>query len=128
MFGGRTTNGFSRRRQEPGRTAENETILILANWGRISYLELDAEAVEILYQTVGFLLSGLAIWFGIRRGMREVVNTGATFFVILLYTKFFDWWWDWMPKYLFFLVLGLIAIGLLLVLNRARRMLQAGSS
>jgi uncharacterized membrane protein len=103
-------------------------ILVLANWGEISYLKLDRDAVEILYQMVGFLLAGLSIWFGIRRGMKEVVNTGATFFVILLYTKFFDWWWDWMPKYLFFLVLGLIAVGLLFILSRARRMLKGATS
>lgn len=99
-------------------------ILVLANWGRASYLRLDPGAVEILYQSVGFLLSGLAIWVGVRRGFREVVHTGVTFFVLLLYTKFFDWWWDWMPKYLFFLILGLIAVGLLVVLGRARRFLR----
>lgn len=103
-------------------------ILVLANWGQISYLKLDRDAVEMLYQMLGFLLAGLAIWFGIRRGMKEVVNTGATFFVIFLYTKFFDWWWDWMPKYLFFLVIGSIAVGLLLILSRARRKLQGASS
>jgi uncharacterized membrane protein len=59
------------------------------------------------------------------------VNTGMTFFVIFLYTKFFDWWWEIMPKYLFFLVLGLTAILLLLVLRRLRatnyRLLGASS-
>jgi hypothetical protein len=40
--------------------------------------------------------------------------------VIFLYTKFFDWWWEWMPKYLFFLVIGLVAILLLLILKRLR--------
>lgn len=30
-----------------------------------------------------------------------VTNLGSTFFVIDLYTKFYDWWWTWMPKYLF---------------------------
>jgi hypothetical protein len=49
------------------------------------------------------------------------VNTGITFFVIFLYTKFFDWWWATMPKWLFFLVLGLAAILILLVLKRLRR-------
>ena len=103
-------------------------VLVLSNWGAGSYLKLDRDAVEVLYQSLGFLLAGLAIWFGIRLGMREVVLTGATFFVIFLYIKFFDWWWDWMPKYLFFLIMGLIAIGLLFVLSRARRMLQDAGS
>ena len=40
--------------------------------------------------------------------------------MIFLYTKFFDWWWDVMPKYLFFLVLGLTAVLLLVVMRRLR--------
>ena len=35
--------------------------------------------------------------------------------------RFFDWWWQVMPKYLFFLVLGLCAVLILLVLRRLRR-------
>jgi hypothetical protein len=42
------------------------------------------------------------------------------FFVIFLYTKFFDWWWEVMPKYLFFLVLGLTAVLLLFIMRRLR--------
>jgi hypothetical protein len=49
-----------------------------------------------------------------------MTNLGCTFFVLYLYTKLFDWWWDWMPKYLFFLLLGLIAIGMLVFLKRLR--------
>jgi hypothetical protein len=44
----------------------------------------------------------------------------VTFFLIFLYTKFFDWWWNWMPKYLFFFVLGLTAVLFLVTLRRLR--------
>jgi uncharacterized membrane protein len=94
--------------------------LVLANWGRGSYLSLDPDVVEGLYQLLGFAGSAGAIWLGARRHWPEVINTGVTFFVIFLYTKFFDWWWEIMPKYLFFLVLGLTAILILLVLRRLR--------
>jgi uncharacterized membrane protein len=95
-------------------------MLVLANWGRISYLDFEEDAIEGFYQLMGFVLSAGAIWLGARRHWTEVVNTGATFFVIFLYTKFFDWWWDVMPKYLFFLVLGLTAVLLLVVMRRLR--------
>jgi uncharacterized membrane protein len=95
-------------------------VLVLANWGSVSYLRIEAGAVEILYQVLGFLLSGLCVWIGIRRNWSGVTNLGSTFFVILLYTKFYDWWWELLPKYLFFLILGLIALGLLAVLKRLR--------
>jgi hypothetical protein len=45
---------------------------------------------------------------------------GALAFVAFLYVKLHSWWWDWMPKYLFFLLIGLTAIGLLYVFRRLR--------
>jgi hypothetical protein len=102
-------------------------VLILANWGAVSYLRLDADSVEIVYQIAGFLLSAACIWVGLRTGWGEVVNTGNVFFVIFLYTKFYDWWWEWLPKYLFFLLIGLSAILALLVFKRLRRAAGARS-
>jgi uncharacterized membrane protein len=95
-------------------------VLVLANWGQISYLMVDAGVVEGMYQLFGFVVCALAIWLGARRHWPEVVNTGLIFFVIFLYTKFYDWWWEIMPKYLFFLVLGLTAILFILILRRLR--------
>jgi len=99
-------------------------VLVLANWGSASYLDLDRTAVEVLYQIIGFAGSAAVIWFGIRRRWPDTVNTGVSMFVVLLYTKFFDWWWEAMPKYLFFLVLGLTAVLFLLVLKRLRGLSQ----
>ncbi|SEA08396.1 Uncharacterized membrane protein [Desulfuromusa kysingii] len=96
-------------------------VLILSNWGRISYMPLSSEGVESLYQLIGFICSAAAIWLGIRKGWSEVVNCGNVFFTIFLYTKFYDWWWDWMPKSLFFLLIGLTAILMLLIFKRLRK-------
>ncbi len=95
-------------------------VLVLSNWGYGSYLNQDPDLIEGVYQIAGFVLSGLAIWFGIRRHYTEVTNTGNVFFVIFLYTKFFDWWWEIMPKYLFFLVIGLTAVLFLVIFKRLR--------
>ena len=97
-------------------------VLILANWGSISYLPFTHKIIEYLYQVVGFALAGITIWIGIRHRWPGTTNLGSTFFTIFLYTKFFDWWWDWMPKYVFFLVLGLVAVLLLFILKRLRGM------
>ena len=99
-------------------------VLLLSNWGRASYLYLylniDKESIEIIYQISGFIFSAIAIWLGIKKNWSEVFNTGNVFFTIFLYTKFYDWWWDWMPKYLFFLVVGLSAILMLCIFKRLR--------
>ena len=65
--------------------------------------------------------SALSIWLGVRRGWAETVNTGIVFFVIFLYTKFYQWWCEIMPKYLFFLVVGLSTVLILLILKRLRQ-------
>jgi len=102
-------------------------MLVLANWGGGSYLDIDTDFIKHSYQVAGFLFSVGAIWLGIRRHWSEVVNTGVTFFVIFLYTKFYDWWWESMPKYLFFLVVGLTAVLILVILKRLRTM-QSGEA
>ena len=102
-------------------------ILILANWGRISYLDLHPQTIEVIYQLAGFALAAAVTALGIFRNWPGTTNLGCTFFVLYLYTKLFDWWWDAMPKYLFFLLIGLIAIGLLSLLKRMRTMVQGGA-
>lgn len=96
-------------------------VLILSHWGRGSYLDWPASMIEGSYQLAGFLFSALAIWLGLRRQWTETANAGVVFFVIFLYTKFYDWWWELLPKYLFFLILGLTAVLVLLVMKRLRR-------
>ncbi len=49
-----------------------------------------------------------------------MVNTGTTLFVIFLYTKFYDWWWEAVPKFVFFLLIALTAILFLVVMKRLR--------
>ena len=96
-------------------------VLAMGNWGTASYLPLDPTIIEGFYQVLGFVASALAVWLGTKRNLPHIVNTGVAFFVIFLYTKIYDWWWEIMPKYLFFLVLGLISLLLLFVLRRVRR-------
>lgn len=95
-------------------------MLVLAHWGQGSYLTLEPLTVEHLYQILGFVGTALLTAYGVRKQWNEVVNTGVTLFVVFLYTKLFSWWWDEMPKYVFFLLLGLIALLLLFVFRRLR--------
>jgi uncharacterized membrane protein len=80
--------------------------------------------VEGLYQVVGFGVSGAVIWLAIRNGWQAVMATGNVFFALFLFTKFFDWWWDWLPKSIFFLLIGLTAVLALVVFSRLRRTAQ----
>ncbi|EJO92274.1 hypothetical protein A471_19515 [Ectopseudomonas mendocina DLHK] len=101
-------------------------VLVLSYWGSGSYLAWPTGWIEAFYQTLGFVLAGLTLWLGIRRGWGEVVNTGLVFALIMLFAKLFDWWWQLLPRYLFFLLLGLIAVLLLVMLQRWRRSAPGG--
>ncbi|MCG6937745.1 MAG: DUF2157 domain-containing protein [Gammaproteobacteria bacterium] len=95
-------------------------ILVLCNWGEGSYLYWDTTVIEGAYQLLGFLISAGLVSLGIRMHWPDVINTGNVFFVLFLYTKMFDWWWEIMPKYLFFLLIALTSLLLLFVYKRIR--------
>jgi uncharacterized membrane protein len=95
-------------------------VLILSFWGDGSYLPLGDDTVETIYQVLGFVLSAAAIGVGIRKRWNEWVNLGTVFFVLFTWIKAVDWFWDWMPKYMFFLIVAATAVAALFVLQRLR--------
>lgn len=95
-------------------------VLSLAEWGIPSYLSFRHENIERLYEFVGLLTSAGAIWLGIAFTWNGVVNISAIAFVIFLFTRLYHWWWDWMPKYLFFALIGALGIGLVIAFKRLR--------
>lgn len=92
----------------------------LAHLGHSSFINLAAGTVETIYRITGFAVSSLTIYLGIRRGSASLVNLGALFFAVYLFDRLISSWWDWMPKYLFFLIIGLLAVGLLAVFRKLR--------
>jgi hypothetical protein len=96
------------------------TILGLSSWGAWSYLPMGRETIQRIYEFVGLFLSACAIWLGIVRQWPAIVNIGAVFFTIFLFVRLYHWWWDWMPKFLFFALIGLIGIGLVAGFRRLR--------
>ena len=72
-------------------------------------------------------MSAAILWLGIARRCKETVYAGTFFFVALLFLEFVNWWWAWMPKYLFFLIIALTSIAVMTGLKRLRTALTAGS-
>jgi hypothetical protein len=100
------------------------TVLLgMAGW--LSYLAIDERPIEITYQLLGFAMSAATIWLGIARRWKEAVYTGTFFFVALLFLEFVNWWWAWMPKYLFFLIVALTSVAVMIGLKRLRAILTA---
>jgi uncharacterized membrane protein len=95
-------------------------LIILSNAGQFTFLPFGRKTVEGVYQVAGLAAAVAAIWTGVRSRLAESVNLGSVFFAVLLFNRLFVWWWDWMPKYLFFLIIGVIALVLLAVFRRLR--------
>jgi hypothetical protein len=95
-------------------------LLALGLNGNLSLLPIDRGALEAIYDVVALTAGAGGIALGIRRGWHELRLVSTVYVIVLLVVKAFDWWWEWLPRELFFLVLGLLAIGTLLLLRRVR--------
>lgn len=96
-------------------------LLLMTTAVPATVLPLGDTAVEVLYQIVAVAVTVVLITVGLRRGLNDVVVIGSIFGGAFLLGRFVDWWWDWMPKYLFFLIIGVLALGWLWGLRVARR-------
>ena len=96
-------------------------LLALSRNGRLSYLPFSEDTVEIACQVTGFVVAALAMRWGVLKGMPAVVNLSAGAFTVYLFVRLFYWWWDWMPRYLFFLIIGMLALGLMHLFQKLRR-------
>ncbi|MBI4890720.1 MAG: DUF2157 domain-containing protein [Acidobacteria bacterium] len=95
-------------------------VLILSTSGYLSYLPGQDSVIERCYEVLGLASAAGAMALGIRKGWTETVNLGAAFFALFLFLRLHHWWWDWMPHYLFFTIIGVIAVGFVLVFLKLR--------
>lgn len=99
-------------------------LLVVSISGHLCCWGVHYWVAEMFCQIVGMVLSALIIFRGFRLGRSGLVNLGALSFVVYLYVRLHSWWWQWMPKYMFFFLIGLIAIGLLIIFRRLRTRLS----
>lgn len=85
------------------------------------------DVVEGIYQLLGGVVFTVMVWQGLVRDRTELVRVGTVGLTLLLLFRMVDWFWDWIPKWLFFLVVGAIAFGALLLLRRLRRTARAAA-
>lgn len=98
-------------------------LLLLSKSGDLCCPAPATQGVQTGYHLAGLLLSAGIVWHGLRLGRNGLVNVGATGFVTFLFVCLHGWWWDWMPRYLFFLLIGMTALGSLAAFRRLRRRL-----
>jgi hypothetical protein len=99
-------------------------LLLFSTSGHLCCWGVPHRFAEVFCQMAGMALSTAVILHGFRLGRSGLVNLGAVAFVFFLYVRLHSWWWHWMPKYLFFFLIGLTAIGVLLIFRRLRTRLS----
>ncbi|ADZ43555.1 TPA: DUF2157 domain-containing protein [Yersinia enterocolitica] len=96
---------------------------IFGNYGDIDHW-YQVRQIELMHWSLLFALAAAAaIWLGLKRDDAMLRGFGLTFLAINLYTRFFEFFWDTMPKTIFFLLLG---ISLWLLGRHAERVWRLG--
>jgi uncharacterized membrane protein len=104
-------------------------LLLWSTSGHLCCLGITPRVAEVCCQIGGMVISAGVVFHGLRLDRSGLVNLGAVAFVVFLYVRLHSWWWHWMPKYLFFFLIGLTAIALLLIFRRLRtRLSERGMS
>lgn len=95
-------------------------LLIFSFTGHFCCLGLSTQTGETLVQIIGLGLATGILGHGLRLREPSTVNLGAVAFVTFLLVRLHSWCWDWMPKYAFLFMVGMLAVVLLLVFRRLR--------
>ena len=88
-----------------------------------SLLPLTRSEAEWFYTVLTFIAGGLAVRQCIHAEWAAGTYLSALSLVMAMLQRYFDWFWDDLPNYVFFLILGVIAIGVIVLLRRTRALL-----
>jgi hypothetical protein len=96
-------------------------LILLSTSGRLSLLPLSSTVAQSIYQGI-MLTAGLTtMTVALRRRWNETVYVTAGALTLFIVVRFVDWFWDMLPRYLFFLLLTALAFAWLLALRRVRQ-------
>jgi hypothetical protein len=95
-------------------------LLMLSANGGSSLVPVSTGVIESVYQAVMLVACVAVIVVSVRARWGETVKLSAVMFALFLLTRYFDWFWDVLPAYAFFLILAVLAFAWLLALRRIR--------
>jgi hypothetical protein len=95
------------------------SLLVLGVAGETSWFG-PGNIVEGSYQALGAIVFVAMVWYGLRIDDQVLARSGGTALLLFLLFRMFDWFWDAIPDWLFFLMVGALAFGVLLTLRRLR--------
>lgn len=81
---------------------------------------LNQNILEGIYQVACAVVFPWLIVMGLRRESEYITIIGTAFLSMFLLFRLHDWFWDYLPKWLFFLLVGFLALLVLLLLRQLR--------
>jgi hypothetical protein len=96
------------------------TLLVLSASGSSSAAPMDARVIEAIYQAIMLVGCVATLVVAIRHRWDETVALVSVVFALFLLIRYVDWFWDLLPRYLFFLTLAALAFASLMALRRMR--------
>lgn len=99
---------------------------LMAGFTLITQHTLVSEEVYVGFFNLVFLgLLVLLLYAGYSTEDIRIVNTAMFWFIPLIIARYFDFFWDLLPRSFFFMIGGLVLLALSMVLERKRRELKA---
>jgi hypothetical protein len=101
-------------------------LLLLSSAGPASLLPTPRRVTEAIYQVVMLVASTAVLTLSIRKRWLEATYISAAALTIFIFIRFVDWFWEALPRFVFFFLLAAIAFAWLLALRRVRARLDQG--
>jgi uncharacterized membrane protein len=123
-----TALALAHRRDSASPTALPEIaalLILLIIGGLLFFVGVSGTAVSVLFNLLLFVLSIGIIGVGYLIRESEWVNVGTLAFALQVVARYFDWFWNLMPRALFFIGAGTLLLLGGIALERARRRVLA---
>jgi uncharacterized membrane protein len=88
------------------------------------YIPASEKTYMILFNVIFLGLLTLLLYAGYSTEDIRIVNTTMFWFILLIFARYFDFFWELLPRSLFFMLGGLVLLVISVVLERKRRELK----
>jgi hypothetical protein len=120
LFANREKEDFAEMFRLCGAAAVLAGLFTNSIWGLGTFLPFGRRATEAIYTVVFIAVSAAWIGLAIRNRWTWLTYLASGFFAIFLFAKMYDWFWQLLPSYVFFALIGLLSLGLIAAFRRMR--------
>jgi hypothetical protein len=118
-------DGFDDTARHTGLVLLLGALLVLANVFGVSLLAFSSDTAQIVYQIV-FVAAAIALlWRALRTSDPRGATIVAVALALFILVRYVDWFWGWIPAWVFFMVLAGMAFASIALLRRVRRRTEA---